>query len=490
MISDLKDKPQSNCGVFGIAGIKSAALLTYYGLLALQHRGQETAGIVTRCSFDNKIAFKVKKGRGLVSDIFHDEKIFEDLKGNAAIGHNRYSTTGSDSLMNVQPFIVKYKNGNLAISHNGNLTNAYTIRKKLIEDGSIFQTTSDTEIILHLISRSKKESQIEQIIEALEQVHGAFSVVILGENYLYAARDKFGIRPLSLGFLDNVPVIASETCAFDIIGAKYEREIERGEILAIKIEEDFAVIEESFRLSNIPEYSKKCIFEFIYFSRPDSIIFNENVDKVRRKLGKKLAEEFPVNSTNEKKIGVISVPDSSNTIALGYNDQLRKMNYNSKFEIGLIRNHYIGRTFIQPEVDKRNISVKIKFNIVKGVLEKRDLVVVDDSIVRGTTSKLLVNMLREGKPNKIHIRIASPPIKFPCFYGMDFPTKTELIANKFDGDVEKIREFLNVDSLKYLSYNGMIECTNENDEKYYCTACFTGNYPIPVNFNTKKDENE
>ncbi len=487
------DKPKSNCGVFGIAGYPSASLMSYYGLLAQQHRGQEAAGIVTRYqdSQNKKIYFFSKKGLGLVSEIFDNEKIFiEDLKGNAAIGHNRYSTSGSNSFFNVQPFIVKYRDGNIAISHNGNLTNAHILRKKLINEGAIFQTTSDTEIILHLISRSQKKNQIDQIVDALEQIEGAYSLLILTDNYIYACRDPYGIRPLSLGILDNSYVIASETCAFDLINAKYIREINRGEILVIKFMENNSEIIESKFLNNIPEFPKKCIFEFIYFSRPDSIIFNQNVDKVRRQLGKKLAEEYPVDSSSDKKVAVMSVPDSSNTIAIGYQDQLRKMNINSKFEIGLIRSHYIGRTFIQPEIDKRKLGVKIKFNTVKGVLQNRDIVLVDDSIVRGTTSKQLVNLIREANPKMIHLRIASPPIKYPCFYGMDFPTSEELIANKFSGNIEQIEKELEVDSLKYLSYDGMISCTPEKDEKYYCTACFSGKYPIEIPEDIKKNINE
>lgn len=490
--SDL-DKPKSNCGIFGIAGNSAASLLTYYSLLAQQHRGQEAAGIVSRyiSKQNNKVSFFVKKGQGLVSEIFNDEKIFNDeLKGNAAIGHNRYSTSGANNLTNVQPLIVKYRDGHLAISHNGNLSNAHIIRQQLIKEGAIFQTTSDTEIILHLISRSKKEKQVDQIIDALEKVEGAFSLVLLTDHYLYACRDPFGFRPLSLGILGNSFVIASETCAFDLIGAKYIREIERGEILVIKIGEDYSEIIESRLLTNIPEYPKKCIFEFIYFSRPDSIIFNENVDRIRRQLGKKLAEEHPVISSNEKKLAVMSVPDSSNTIAIGYQNQLRTMNINSKYEIGLIRSHYIGRTFIQPEIDKRKLGVKIKFNTVKGVLLNRDVVIVDDSIVRGNTSKQLVNLIKEANPKKIHIRIASPPIMYPCFYGMDFPTQEELIANKFKGDIKQIENELEVDSLNYLSFKGMIECTPEKDEKYYCTACFSGKYPVEIDDNLNKNVNE
>jgi len=491
MIKSNSDKPESNCGIFGIAGNPSASLLTYYGLIAQQHRGQEAAGIVCNSKSGNKILFKSKKGKGLVSEIFDDEKIFlEELSGNSAIGHNRYSTSGSNSLVNVQPFIVKYRKGNLAISHNGNLTNAHILREKLIDQGAIFQTTSDTEIILHLISRSREETQIDQVLDALTKIKGAYSLVILTDEYLFACRDPFGVRPLSLGIIGNSYVVASETCAFDLIDAKYIREIERGEILAIKIYDDHSEIIESKFLENIPEYPKKCIFEFIYFSRPDSVIFNENVDKIRRNLGKKLAEESPVNNVGDKKLAVMSVPDSSNTIAIGYNNQLRKMNIESKFEIGLIRSHYIGRTFIQPEIDKRKLAAKMKFNTVKGVLKNREIVIVDDSIVRGTTSKQLVSLIREANPSQVHFRVASPPITHPCFYGMDFPTKEELIANRCMNDIDKIQQELEVDSLKYLSFQGMIECTPEKDEKFYCTACFTGKYPIPVDKNLTKDINE
>jgi len=491
MIKPDIDKPESNCGIFGIAGNPSASLLTYYGLIAQQHRGQEAAGIVCNSKLNGKVTFKSKKGIGLVSEIFNDERIFiEELSGNAAIGHNRYSTSGSNSLINVQPFIVKYRAGNLAISHNGNLTNAHKLRRELIEEGAIFQTTSDTEVILHLISRSKKETQIDQIYDALSQVSGAYSLVLLTDEFLFACRDPLGIRPLSLGIINNSYVVASETCAFDLIDAKYLREIERGEILAIKIYDDYSEIVEQKFLDNIPEFPKKCIFEFIYFSRPDSVIFNENVDKVRRELGKKLAEESPVWSDGEKKLAVMSVPDSSNTIAIGYNNQLRKMNIQSKFEIGLIRSHYIGRTFIQPEIDKRKLSAKMKFNTVKGVLRNRNIVIVDDSIVRGTTSKQLVDLIREANPSQLHFRVASPPITHPCFYGMDFPTKEELIANRVNNDVNRIAKELGVDSLQYLSYKGLIECTPEKDERFYCTACFTGKYPIPVDDELTKNINE
>ncbi|MBU2446495.1 MAG: amidophosphoribosyltransferase [Bacteroidetes bacterium] len=485
------DKPKSNCGVFGIFGTPHASALTYYGLFALQHRGQEACGI-TSCQniSGSKILFHSVKGSGLVSEIFHDDEIFKSkLIGDSAIGHNRYSTTGSDHFENIQPFNVRYRQGNLAVSHNGNLTNAKLLREELVNQGSIFRSSSDTEVILHLISRSKEKEPVHQIKDALDQIKGAFSLVILTDDKLIAARDGYGIRPLVLGELENSFVISSETCAFDLVGAKYVRDIKPGEILVI---DDNAIGTrelQSLWLNNISDFPKKCIFEFIYFSRPDSIVFGENVDKVRRKLGKNLAIESPVTG-DDNKVSVISVPDSSNTIAIGYQSQLRKQGIDSKLEIGLIRNHYVGRTFIQPGQDKRELSTRIKFNTVKGVLQNQEVVVVDDSIVRGTTSKMLVKLLREAAPEKIHLRISSPPILYPCHYGMDFPSREELIANEFSGNVESIKQEINVESLHYLSFEGMLNAVAEQSKDYYCTACFNGDYPIPIDENFKKNEHE
>ncbi|MBM4174640.1 MAG: amidophosphoribosyltransferase [Ignavibacteria bacterium] len=490
--SDLDlDKPKSNCGIFGVFGTQLSATLTYYGLLALQHRGQEACGITSCESLsDSRKVFHSINGRGLVSEVFHDEKIFKsNLVGNSSIGHNRYSTTGSDYLENIQPFNVKYKLGNLAVSHNGNLTNAKSLRKELEDSGSIFRSSSDTEVILHLISRSQKETQIAQIKDALDKIKGAFSLVILTDNALIAARDGYGIRPLVLGELDNSYVVASETCAFDLIGAKSIRDVQPGEILVINHDSVKSRQVESFWLDEISDLPKKCIFEFIYFSRPDSAIFGENVDKVRRKLGKNLALESPVVAKDEK-VSVISVPDSSNTIAIGYQSQLRKQGIDSKLEIGLIRSHYVGRTFIQPGQDKRELATRIKFNTVKGVLQNQEVVVVDDSIVRGTTSKMLVKLLREAGPEKIHLRISSPPILYPCHYGMDFPSREELVANQFNGDITLIKEEIEVNTLQYLSFQGMLNSVPEQSPEYYCTACFNGDYPIPVDENFKKNEHE
>jgi len=487
----ISDKPKCHCGIFGIFGTDDAAINTYYGLHALQHRGQEASGIVTRYfNKDDRAKFNIYKGEGLVSEVFADSKVFKDvLVGSSAIGHNRYSTTGSsDSLNNIQPFVVNYRMGNIAVSHNGNLTNAKQLREELVNEGAIFQTTSDTEVILHLIARSRLNNQIEQIKEALSKLEGAFSLTILTDNKLIAARDQFGFRPLSIGKVNGSFVVASETCAFDIIAAKFTREVEPGEIIVIDDDVKEAEQIKSFQIKDeIVPNKKHCIFEYIYFSRPDSFIFGHNVDKMRRRLGKILAKKYPVRDKDDEKVIVISVPDSSNTIALGYQTQLEKQGVKSKLEIGLIRSHYIGRTFIQPGQEKRKIGVRIKFNIVKGVLEGRTVVIVDDSIVRGTTSKQLVNLIKEAKPKAIHLRISSAPIMYPCYYGMDFPSKDELIANQMNGEVKEIERYLGVDSLEYLTIDEMLEAISEADSANFCTACFSGKYPTEVDASFKKE---
>jgi amidophosphoribosyltransferase len=484
------DKPKCHCGVFGIYGNSSAALQTYYGLHALQHRGQEASGIVTKDNNRNgKPVFTLIKGEGLVSEVFADHSLLtETLTGQSAIGHNRYSTTGSSkSKKNIQPFHVNYRMGNLSVAHNGNLTNEKPLREELVNEGAIFQTTSDTEVILHLIARSKLTNQADQVKEALQKIEGAFSLVILTDNALIAARDPYGFRPLSIGKLENSFIVASETCAFDIIAAKFLREVEPGEMIIIDDETLRTGEIKSFRISEKEYPQKHCIFEYIYFSRPDSFIFGHNVDKMRRKLGKVLAEKHPVYAKDDDKIIIISVPDSSNTTALGYQSQLEKMGVKAKTEIGLIRSHYIGRTFIQPGQANREIGVRIKFNIVKGVLENRIVVVVDDSIVRGTTSKQLINLIREANPKEIHLRISSSPIMHPCYYGMDFPSREELIANRFNGDVKEIEKYLEVDSLEYLTIEEMLEAVKDADSGNFCTACFSGEYPTKVNSNFTKD---
>jgi amidophosphoribosyltransferase len=484
------DKPKCNCGIFGIFGSNHASLQTYYGLHALQHRGQEASGIVTKSiNSKGKSVFNIHKGEGLVTEVFSDRSVFHSLlPGKSAIGHNRYSTTGaSSSRKNIQPFIVNYRMGNLAIAHNGNLTNAKILREKLVKDGAIFQTTSDTEVILHLIARSKLENQIDQIKEALSQIEGAYSIVILTDDKLIAARDSYGFRPLSLGKLNQAFVIASETCSFDLISANFIREINPGEMIIINEAALLSGFTDSVKIHQKDNAVKQCIFEFIYFSRPDSFIFGHNVDKMRRRLGKVLARKHPVRDRDGEKVIVISVPDSSNTMALGYQSELEKQNINSKLEIGLIRNHYIGRTFILPGQERREIGVKIKFNTVKGVLQGRTVVLIDDSIVRGTTSKQLVNLIREANPKEIHLRISSPPITHPCYYGMDFPSKEELIANRFNTHIDSIKKYLEVDSLEYLTIEEMLEAVSEADSDNFCTACFSGNYPSPVDLTLTKE---
>lgn len=483
------EKPKTFCGVVGVYGAENASSYIYYGLNALQHRGQEAAGIVTREKSDGKTFFNVHKNTGLVADVFKDEKVLVNvLKGNAGIGHNRYSTTGSaGSKKNVQPIVVNYREGNLAIAHNGNLTNSHKLRDELTESGTLFQTTTDTEIILHLIARSQKETVIDQVYEAIGAIRGAFSLVILTDDQLIVARDPYGFRPLALGKLGDAFIVASETCAFDVIGAKYLRNIEPGEIVVIDDDAVRANQVRSIFLPDIPKEARHCIFEYIYFSRPDSKVYGESVDKVRRKIGKGLAEESPVQNDEDEKLVVISVPDSSNTATLGYVSQSIKMGIKAKFEIGLIRSHYIGRTFIQPNQDMRDLKVKMKFNTVKGVLKGRKVVIVDDSIVRGTTSKQLVKLIREAEPSEVHFRVSSPPIMHPCFYGMDFPSEQELFANQFDGDVDRMTKELNVDSLAYLSLEKLLESVPQDGKRNYCTACFSGNYPTEVESNTKEE---
>lgn len=495
IIKDLKEEYKlmesksihSNCAVFGIFNHPEAAIMTYYGLHALQHRGQEASGIVTAEYLEkkDKHVFNMKKGLGLVTRVFRDPKVLtKDLRGTAAIGHNRYSTTGaSDSKTNIQPFKVNYKYGNLALSHNGNLTNTKTIRNKLINEGTIFQTTTDSEVILHLIAKSNEETIEDRIFDAFSHITGAYSICIMTDKKLFGIRDPHGVRPLCFGKLGDSFVFASESTAFDIIEAEYIRDVEPGEMIIIDDEVVKTGKEKSIFFGNVDKY-RHCIFEYIYFSRPDSIVFGEKVDKVRRMIGQSLAEEHPapVNTDgNEKRVAIINVPDSSNTATLGYFDESQKTNKDVKIEIGLIRNHYVGRTFIQPGQDKREMKVKTKFNIVRGVLEDRKLVVVDDSIVRGTTSKLLVDLIKKANPKEIHLKISSPPIISPCYYGMDFPSKDELIANKHNGDIEGIRNELGVTKLDYLSTEKLLESVPYKHKKTgYCTACFTGEYPIPI----------
>jgi amidophosphoribosyltransferase len=495
MKEDDLDKPRCHCAVFGVFGHPSAAQMTYYGLLAQQHRGQEGSGMVT-AEFDEQVGryrFHVHKAFGLVDDVYKGEGVLSELlTGDRAIGHNRYSTAGaSDNKANIQPFTVLYKSGNIAIAHNGNLTNFRAIRRNLQDEGTIFQTTSDTEIILHLIARSKQKEQIEQIREALAQIRGAFSLVILTEHSLIAARDHSGFRPLALGKKGNAFVVASETVGFDIIDAEYIRDVQPGEIVVIDDKSQKTGEVTSLRIDDQPPTPHHCIFEYIYFSRPDSQIFGHSVDKVRRRLGKNLANSRPVVPKDpDSKIVVINVPDSSNTATMGYVQQTIKNGGKAKLEIGLIRSHYVGRTFIQPSQDVRENKVKTKFNTVKGVLRDKVVVIVDDSIVRGTTSKQLVQLVRQAGAKEVHFRVTAPPIMFPCQYGMDFPTQSELIANQCGGDVQKIGEELGVDSVGYLSIEDMLASAPHEGGENYCTACFSGRYPVPIDSNQTKEENE
>jgi len=448
------DEPREECGVFAIYGHPNAAEMTYLGLYALQHRGQESSGIVT----SNGKELYHHRGMGLVSEVFADQGVFRYLKGESAIGHNRYSTTGSNKITNIQPLLAADRDGPVAVGHNGNFTNTRELYENLLKNGAIFQTTLDSEIITHLIAMSRKKTFIERFIEALSNVRGAYCLVILTRDRVIAARDPHGFRPLCLGKTDSAWAVASESCALDIIGGEYIRDVEPGEIITI----------DKNGVHSIKPFKKRkkffCIFEYIYFSRPDSIIFGECVDKARRKIGRTLAAEHPVDADI-----VISVPDSSNTAALGFSHAS-----GIPFEIGLIRNHYIGRTFIHPSQVTREAKVRIKFNPVRGVLEGKKVVVVEDSIVRGTTFKKINNILRGAGVKEIHLRVSSPPIISPCFYGMDFPTREELLASSMS--VEEIRQFMGVDTLGYLSLEGLHRSVPDKGNTY-CDACFSGNYP-------------
>jgi amidophosphoribosyltransferase len=447
-------KLKEECALFGVYGAADAAEMAYLGLYSLQHRGQESSGIVT--SDGERI--HEHRALGLVAKVY-DKEILDRLSGSLAIGHNRYSTTGLSSVVNVQPLLVDCKIGKIAVAHNGNLVNAVELRRRMEKDGSIFRSTTDSEVILHLIARSGQTTHEDMIMEALQKVRGAFSLVFLMKDKVMAARDPLGFRPLCLGRRDDTYVFASESCAFDIIGAMYLRDIAPGELCVLGPGGP-----QFMRFAEPAERLQRCIFEFIYFSRPDSRVFGENVDKVRRKLGRRLAEESPVDADI-----VIAVPDSSNTIALGFSEASK-----IPFELGLIRNHYVGRTFIQPRQSMRDWDVRIKFNPVRGVLKGKKIVVVDDSIVRGSTMRKLVSILRQGGASEIHLRIGSPPITHSCYYGIDTPTRGELIASNHT--VDQIKEYLGVDSLHYLSREGLLTCVEEPHN--YCVACFSGNYSV------------
>lgn len=461
------DHPKDFCGIVGIYGTPEASIWTYLGIFSLQHRGQESAGIA---SSDGENVYK-QLGMGLVSDVFNEEVLIK-LPGHIAIGHNRYSTTGSSNEQNIGPIVVNHRLGTIGVAHNGNLVNSFSLREKLEERGSIFQTSTDSEVILHLVAKSKEKTIEDKIVDAVKQIKGAFSLVFITRNKLIAVRDPQGFRPLAIGKKGDSFIFASETSAFDLIGAEYVRDVKCAEMLVVdeKGLKSYTFIGES--------KPRHCVFEFIYFSRPDSQIFNEYVDKTRRKLGKNLAIENPCDADI-----VISVPDSSNTAALGYAARSK-----AKFEIGLIRNHYIGRIFIHPKQKLRDMNVRIKFNAVGGVLKDRRVIIVDDSIVRGTTLRALVKRLKTAGTKEVHIRVSSPPIKYPCFYGMDFPTKEELIASQ--KEVDEIARYLGVHSLKYLSLEAMLDAMPKDNGQEYCTACFSGEYPLQIEEKQFKERNE
>ncbi len=454
------------CGILGVSGLDNAAELTYLGLYALQHRGQESAGIVT---IDDDGVPHIQRKMGLVHDVF-DPEALERLRGNVAIGHTRYSTTGSSVAANAQPVVVNYHQGPLVLAHNGNLTNAAGLKEDLVRTGSIFQTSSDSEALVHLIARSDARRPRDQIRDALERAEGAFTLLLSVGKTMYAVVDSRGFRPLVMGRLGDGRVLASETCALDIVGATPERELEPGECIRI---ENGQVTE----LARLPEKAhRRCVFELIYFSRPDSVVFHRSVDGVRRELGRQLAREHPAPNAD----CVFSVPDSSNAMALGYAEVS-----GLKYEHGLIRNHYIGRTFINPGQANRMAKVRIKFNTVREVIEDRNVVIVDDSLVRGTTSKLLMEMIRQAGAKSIHLRLASPPITGPCVYGIDTPTKSELAAAKMS--VEEIRRYIGVDTLGYLSLEGTLEAAG-GDPDTFCHACFSGQYPTAMPNHTGEHE--
>jgi len=450
------------CGIIGVARHKQAAKIAFLGLYALQHRGEEAAGIAT---YDGK-DIHIIKNPGLVADALNADAL-EGLKGQTAIGHCRYSTTGSSTFKNIQPFLVIHKGRPIAVAHNGNLTNTETLYKKLEEEGAIFQTSMDSEIIVHLLVRTKDRDFKQWFTKVLLQLEGAFSLVFLVEDTIVGARDPFGFRPLCLGKLENHYILASESCALDIIKAKFIRELEPGEIVIIQGDKI-----ESFFYKKAERYAH-CIFENIYFARPDSHIFDDNVYEVRKRLGEQLAVEHPVKNADF----VMPIPDAGMYAALGYANKLK-----IPFEVGMIRNHYIGRTFIQPTQFVRDFRVRVKLNPIRDLIKDKRVVVVEDSIVRGTTSRNRIEGLRQAGAKEIHLRISCPPIKSPCFYGIDFPSKRELIAAK--KTVKQIADFIQVDSLEYLSLEGMLSVVKNS--KNFCHACFTGEYPVKIPKNKSK----
>ena len=450
------DKFHDECGVVGIYGHPDAANLAYLGLYALQHRGQESAGIVA----SNNGKMRIEVGMGLVADIFSDARL-KKLPGNLAIGHNRYSTTGISRVKNAQPCLIEYAGGAMAMGHNGNLVNASEIREELVAEGAIFQSTNDSEVVVHLMAQSRRNTFIDRAVSALSQVKGAYSIVLMSERELIAVRDPSGFRPLCLGRLGGAYIVASESCVMDLVEAELIREIEPGELLLI----NKSGVHSFFPFQKTP--IKQCVFEHIYFSRPDSYLFGQSVYSARKLMGQCLAREKPVEADV-----VVPVPDSGVISGMGYSEES-----GIPFQMGLIRNHYVGRTFIEPQSQIRNFGVKIKLNAVKNIIKDQRVIIIDDSIVRGTTSKKIVKMLRDVGAKEVHVRISSPPTTHSCFYGINTPTKEELIASNMD--LDQTCNYLGADSIQYLTIKNMLDVFGDQSESF-CTACFDGCYPVDV----------
>ena len=467
------DKLHEECGVFGIYNHAESAAHTVLGLHALQHRGQEAAGIVT---FDGR-NFHSHKSMGHVADNFNSQKVIESLPGMSAIGHVRYSTTGGSAMRNIQPLFADLSSGGFAVAHNGNLTNAWTLRKLLVEKGAIFQSTSDSEVIIHLVATSTYTTLVDRVVDALRRIEGAYSVVALSQKKLIGARDPLGVRPLVLGKLsDDTYIFASETCALDIIGAEYIRDVEPGEIIVI--DADGFTSHHPFPKKS----ARPCIFEHVYFSRPDSITNDQSVYEVRKNIGKELAKESTVDADL-----VIPVPDSGVPAAIGYAQQS-----GIPFELGIIRNHYVGRTFIEPSDQIRHLGVKLKHNANKAEIEGKRIVLIDDSIVRGTTSVKIVEMMRAAGAKEVHMRIASPPTTNSCFYGVDTPEKDKLLASRMS--VEEMAKYIKADSLAFVSIDGLYRAVGEANRNtvnpQYCDACFSGDYPTPLTDESTGEDNK
>jgi amidophosphoribosyltransferase len=460
----MRNYPKHYCGVFGIYGHPNAAELTYYGLYALQHRGQESAGIV---SSDGR-QFRVHRGMGLVSQIF-DGDVLHNLVGTTAVGHTRYSTTGSSHLRNAQPLTVDCARGQIAIAHNGNLTNAAQLRDELESRGSIFQTTVDSEIILHLMAQPSLGGGENNLVQTVRRIEGAYSLVVMTENELIGVRDPHGFRPLCIGRVDGAWVLASETCALDLIHAKFVRDVEPGEIVIID--------KNGLRsVQAFPAHERRafCIFEYVYFARPDSTIAGRNVYKVRVEMGRQLARENPIPADI-----VVPVPDSGNSAALGYS-----IESGIPYEMAFVRNHYIGRSFLQPSQLIRDFNVRVKLNLIPEIVKGRRVIIVDDSIVRGTTCKARVNNLKEAGAKEVHVLVSCPPHRHPCVYGIDFPDRSKLMASNYT--LDEIRKYLNADSLGYLSQDGMVKATGLA-KNAFCMACYDGEYPVPYDPTLEKN---